>query len=210
MRVDHLDLPQPVDRAAAPLLPAVPAGAAAPAADRQAPSFYRYKVGDIMVSVVSDGKNVFKLKLQAFVLGSVIGGIAGIIFMFDGGFVKPDFFVSQTTFNWYLIVILGGGSVSTLEVEIWVRATRLFDLSGAAVLAGIQVPARELAREFGKAGLLGMHLQGYGCAGTTATMPPKPPTRNFRPLRSATDLISLRYQPPIWAPVLPIGKLTML
>ncbi|HPU39873.1 MAG TPA: branched-chain amino acid ABC transporter permease [Microthrixaceae bacterium] len=54
------------------------------------------------------GKNVFKLKLQAFVIGSVIGGIAGIIFMFDGGFVKPDFFVSQTTFNWYLIVILGG------------------------------------------------------------------------------------------------------
>lgn len=54
------------------------------------------------------GKNVFKLKLQAFVIGSVIGGIAGIIFMFDGGFVKPDFFVSQTTFNWYLVVILGG------------------------------------------------------------------------------------------------------
>jgi len=54
------------------------------------------------------GKNVFALKLQAFVLGSVIGGIAGILFMFDGGFVKPDFFVSQTTFNWYLVVILGG------------------------------------------------------------------------------------------------------
>lgn len=54
------------------------------------------------------GKNVFVLKLQAFVLGSMIGGIAGIIFMFDGGFVKPDFFVSQTTFNWYLVVILGG------------------------------------------------------------------------------------------------------
>ena len=54
------------------------------------------------------GKNVFKLKLQAFVLGSAIGGVAGIIFTFDGGFVKPDFFVAQTTFNWYLVVILGG------------------------------------------------------------------------------------------------------
>ncbi|MEV2236741.1 acyl-CoA dehydrogenase family protein [Micromonospora sp. NPDC049891] len=31
-----------------------------------------------------------------------------------------------------------------------------------------QVPARELAREFGKLGLLGMHLTGYGCAGSTA------------------------------------------
>ncbi|MEU1835968.1 acyl-CoA dehydrogenase family protein [Micromonospora chersina] len=30
------------------------------------------------------------------------------------------------------------------------------------------VPARELAREFGKLGLLGMHLTGYGCAGASA------------------------------------------
>lgn len=31
------------------------------------------------------------------------------------------------------------------------------------------IPARDLAREFGKLGMLGMHLQGYGCAGSTAT-----------------------------------------
>jgi glutaryl-CoA dehydrogenase len=31
------------------------------------------------------------------------------------------------------------------------------------------VPVRDLAREFGKLGLLGMHLTGYGCAGTSAT-----------------------------------------
>ena len=31
------------------------------------------------------------------------------------------------------------------------------------------VPARELAPELGKLGLLGMHLEGYGCAGTSAT-----------------------------------------
>jgi len=56
------------------------------------------------------GKNVFKLKVQAFVLGSVVAGLAGILFTFDGGFVKPDFFVAQTTFNWYLVVILGGAA----------------------------------------------------------------------------------------------------
>jgi glutaryl-CoA dehydrogenase len=33
-----------------------------------------------------------------------------------------------------------------------------------------QLPARELAKLFGDLGLLGMHLAGYGCAGTTATM----------------------------------------
>ncbi|HEY6796855.1 MAG TPA: acyl-CoA dehydrogenase family protein [Kineosporiaceae bacterium] len=32
------------------------------------------------------------------------------------------------------------------------------------------LPARELTKLFGDLGLLGMHLQGYGCAGTTAGM----------------------------------------
>lgn len=31
------------------------------------------------------------------------------------------------------------------------------------------VPARELTRELGRLGVLGMHLEGYGCAGTSAT-----------------------------------------
>ena len=31
-----------------------------------------------------------------------------------------------------------------------------------------QIPARELAQELGALGLLGMHLEGYGCAGTSA------------------------------------------
>ncbi|MCB0916273.1 MAG: acyl-CoA dehydrogenase family protein [Actinobacteria bacterium] len=31
------------------------------------------------------------------------------------------------------------------------------------------IPARELAREMGRLGLLGMHLQGYGCSGASAT-----------------------------------------
>src|SRR6195952_957263 len=47
--------------AAAPLLPTLSAKAAAPAADKQAPSFYRYKVGDAQVNVISDGVNNFAL-----------------------------------------------------------------------------------------------------------------------------------------------------
>lgn len=31
------------------------------------------------------------------------------------------------------------------------------------------IPARELARDLGELGVLGMHLEGYGCAGTSAT-----------------------------------------
>src|SRR5689334_3413395 len=55
--------------AAAPLLPAISADAAAPLADKQAPSFYRYKVGDIQVTVVSDGVNTFPLG-DTFVLNA--------------------------------------------------------------------------------------------------------------------------------------------
>jgi glutaryl-CoA dehydrogenase len=32
-----------------------------------------------------------------------------------------------------------------------------------------EIPARDLAKELGDIGLLGMHLEGYGCAGTDAT-----------------------------------------
>src|SRR5256885_14145254 len=32
-----------------------------------------------------------------------------------------------------------------------------------------EVPVRELAADMGKLGVLGMHLKGYGCGGSTAT-----------------------------------------
>jgi glutaryl-CoA dehydrogenase len=47
---------------------------------------------------------------------------------------------------------------------------------GDRVLPGIEewfnsgeIPSRELAKELGELGLLGMHLEGYGCAGASAT-----------------------------------------
>ena len=55
--------------AATPLLPQSPARAAAPMADKQAPSFYRYKVGDAQVTVISDGVNTFALR-DTFVLNA--------------------------------------------------------------------------------------------------------------------------------------------
>ena len=55
--------------AAAPLLPAISADAAAPLADKQAPSFYRYKVDDVQVTVISDGVNTFPLG-DSFVLNA--------------------------------------------------------------------------------------------------------------------------------------------
>jgi len=55
--------------AATPLLRSAPAEAAAPLADKQAPSFYRYKVGDAQVNVISDGVNTFPLG-DSFVLNA--------------------------------------------------------------------------------------------------------------------------------------------
>ena len=55
--------------AAAPLLPTIAAKAAAPVAEKQAPSFYRYKVGDIQVNVIFDGVNKFALP-ENFVLNA--------------------------------------------------------------------------------------------------------------------------------------------
>jgi len=45
----------------APSLGTTPTRAAAPASGKQAPGYYRYKVGDFEVTVVTDGRNHFKL-----------------------------------------------------------------------------------------------------------------------------------------------------
>src|SRR5258708_20821216 len=47
---------------ARPLLAPIPVEAAAPLADKQAPSFYRYKVADIQVTAVSDGRSTLPLE----------------------------------------------------------------------------------------------------------------------------------------------------
>ena len=54
---------------AVPLLPANSAKAAAPVAGKQNASFYRYKVGDAEVTVVSDGASTFPLG-DSFVLNA--------------------------------------------------------------------------------------------------------------------------------------------
>ncbi|MFZ5734835.1 MAG: MBL fold metallo-hydrolase [Pseudomonadota bacterium] len=47
--------------AAAPMIAPTAAEAAAPPAGKQAPGFYRYKVGDIEVTAIADGTNTFNL-----------------------------------------------------------------------------------------------------------------------------------------------------
>lgn len=54
------------------------------------------------------GKNVVAFKLQAFVLGGVIGALAGALMALDAGGVSPGRFIATITFALYTVVILGG------------------------------------------------------------------------------------------------------
>jgi glyoxylase-like metal-dependent hydrolase (beta-lactamase superfamily II) len=72
--------------AATPLLPNTPAKAAAPLADKQAPSFYRYKVGDIQVNAVFDGSTTFDLA-DNFVLNAKKDEVSAAL---DKAFLPKD------------------------------------------------------------------------------------------------------------------------
>lgn len=78
-----------------------------------------------------------------------------------------------------VIVILGGGAVTTVEVEIWTRATRQFDLSGAGVLSILQlfavvatlaVHARISRRRAGRGGSVGIGARRPRGAGQWAAV----------------------------------------
>jgi branched-chain amino acid transport system permease protein len=54
------------------------------------------------------GKNVFGFKLQALVLGAILGGLAGLLLALQIGVFAPDDYQPTLTFYAYLILILGG------------------------------------------------------------------------------------------------------
>ncbi len=61
-------------------------------------------------AVRSLGKNVYAYKMQALVLGGVIGSLAGFIVALGQGSVQADLFGSETTFFIYTALILGGAA----------------------------------------------------------------------------------------------------
>ncbi len=80
-------------------------------------SLVRSPWGRVLKSIREDeqvpqalGKNVFWYKLQAFMLGGAIAGIAGAFFAWQLTTIYPNSFEPITTFNAWIIVILGGAS----------------------------------------------------------------------------------------------------
>src|SRR5471030_975558 len=100
--------------AATPLLPFLPVRAAAPVADKQAPSFYRYKVGDIQVTVVSDGRNTFKLE-DSFITNAKKEEVNAVL---EKAFLPKDMFtiyfapVVLNTGGKLVVIDTGNGAVS--------------------------------------------------------------------------------------------------
>lgn len=56
------------------------------------------------------GKNVYLYKMQALILGGLIGSLAGIYWAIDAQSVQPDNYGSRFTFFAYTILILGGAA----------------------------------------------------------------------------------------------------
>lgn len=79
------------------------------------------------------GKNTYRFKLQAFVLGSMIMGVAGFYFAHYIRAVSPGAFVPIETFYIWVAVILGGSGsnrgaiLGGLAVVVILRGTRLIN-----------------------------------------------------------------------------------
>ena len=93
--------------AAAPLLASTRARAAAPVADKQAPSFYRYKVGDIQVTVVSDGASTFPLA-DSFVMNAKKDEVNAAL---DKAFQPKD----KVTIHFAPLVLNTGGKLVVID-----------------------------------------------------------------------------------------------
>ena len=61
-------------------------------------------------AVRSLGKNVYAFKMQALVIGGVIGTLAGFISALGKGAVQPDNYSTEFTFYAYAVLLLGGAA----------------------------------------------------------------------------------------------------
>jgi len=100
-------------------------------------------------AAMMQGKDTFRFKLEAFVLGAAIMGAAGSLYAHYVGFINPGSFTSEHTFLIWIMLIVGGSGndVGALlgALAIWgfyVGSNFLLDLVPAhltARLGGIRV-----------------------------------------------------------------------
>jgi glyoxylase-like metal-dependent hydrolase (beta-lactamase superfamily II) len=118
--------------AASPLLPHGPAKAAAPLADKQAPSFYRYKVGDAQVNAISDGASTSPLA-DTFVLNAKKDEVNAAL---EKAFLPKD----KMTIYYTPLVINTGGKLVVVDTGTG-PASFVSSKGGAGQFAGNMVAA---------------------------------------------------------------------
>ena len=93
--------------AATPLFKTEAANAAVPLADKQAPSFYRYKVGDAQVNAISDGASTFPIP-DKFVLNASKDDV-------NAALAKAFMPTDKVTISYAPLVINTGGKVVVID-----------------------------------------------------------------------------------------------
>jgi branched-chain amino acid transport system permease protein len=92
-------------------------------------------------AVRSLGKNVYAYKMQALVIGGVIGALAGFIFALGRAAVQPDLYGTEFTFFAYTVLLLGGaarvlGPIVGAAI-FWVVLSLTDNILNQAVSAGL-------------------------------------------------------------------------
>lgn len=101
------------------------------------------------------GKNVFGFKMQALVLGGVLGALAGMMFAIQGSTVNPISYLPLVTFRAYAVLIIGGA------------ASTWGPIVGAMVFFFLSSGFNSFLREANGAGLLPDVLASGGATGAT-------------------------------------------
>lgn len=102
------------------------------------------------------GKNVVSFKMQALILGGVIGAIGGILQFLSTSSVGANTYQPQITFFAYTVLILGG------------TATRIGPIVGAFLFQFLFAGAQSTLSQLGREDLLPGFLQGESSQGALA------------------------------------------
>ena len=81
------------------------------------------------------GKNVFAVRLQAFVLGCAVMGLAGALYANFVGFISPQDFLPIFTFQVYVMLIVGGSGNNLGAILGGVVVWGLWSGSGSLIAA---------------------------------------------------------------------------
>jgi branched-chain amino acid transport system permease protein len=117
------------------------------------------------VAATSLGKNANVFRLQAFVLGSAIMGLAGAIQAHFIGFIAPENYLSAITFQVWAMLIIGGSGSNRGALLGAVVVWALWSMTGAAL--SIVIPAEYQAR----AAALQIVIIGVGLAAILVVRP---------------------------------------